>query len=386
VERDLLIGTRFLSIVVLLFFAGVLTFYRWGKVRPKVFDRSRWLLVSGFVLLSLHMSVLFFLHIPGHAHVIVWALDLIAFLPAIPIFTYSEMNLLRAGQGLRMLRIVLISFVAICYVLIGIGWATGTLVNETDHSLSMSFIVAILLSVLCIVMTGLLHREFHVSSIRLTNEELEYRNKALKYTGRSMSYVTVATLSAPWLGASDSPIVHAIFGLGIIALMSWFVISFWLYGTNMVEVAALSQEIALAKSSSEKKRIEQMAAEAEAAEQWVASRERERVAAAVTQWELSCKWLDPGMTIEQALTQMGISARLLNTYLKRERQLEGYRQWITQLRINRAQTLMLQHPEYSTESIGEMCGYMDRSNFSRAFKAQVGISPRLWVQVQKMTT
>lgn len=385
-ERDLLIGTRFLSIVVLLFFVGVLTFYRWGKVRPKVFDRSRWLLVSGFVLLSLHMSVLFFLHIPGHVHVIVWALDLIAFLPAIPIFTYSEINLLRAGQGLRMLRIVLISFVAICYVLIGIGWATGTLVNETDHSLSMSFIVAILLSVLCIVMTGLLHREFHVSSIRLTNEELEYRNKALKYTGRSMSYVTVAALSAPWLGASDSPIVHVIFGLGIIALMSWFVISFWLYGANMVEVAALSQEIALAKSSSEKKRKEQMAAEAEAAEQWVASRERERVAAAVTQWELGCKWLDPGMTIEQALTQMGISARLLNTYLKRERQLEGYRQWIAQLRINRAQTLMLQHPEYSTESIGEMCGYMDRSNFSRAFKAQVGISPRLWVQVQKMTT
>lgn len=386
-ERDLLIGTRFLGTVVLLVFAVLLAYYRRDSAKSKVFNRTRWLLVAGSLLLSLHTAVLFFADFPGHTHILVWVIDLATFLPAATLFIYGEFNLLRAGHDLKTLRIVLISFVVICYVLLAVGYATNTLINVQNHSLSVSSLIAALLSGMCLVLSGRLHQEMRRVSARLTDAELQSRNSMLKYTARSMSYVQVCIVIAPWVSAIDSVIVHSVFGLITVLVLSWYVVTFFMYGANMREVEALTETISVEQQrlQEERQRNASEVAKADALAR-LADHERERVALAVAKWEEDCQWLDPNMCAELALSQMGISARALNTYLKRERQLDGYRQWISQLRITRAQNLMLQHPEYSTESIGEMCGYMDRSNFSRAFKSQVGVSPRLWVQVQKMAT
>ncbi len=49
--------------------------------------------------------------------------------------------------------------------------------------------------------------------------------------------------------------------------------------------------------------------------------------------------------------------------------------YITTLRLQKAQHLLLHHPELSIRQIGELIGYQDQGYFSRIFKKQYSVSP-----------
>ncbi len=54
---------------------------------------------------------------------------------------------------------------------------------------------------------------------------------------------------------------------------------------------------------------------------------------------------------------------------------ETLSKYLTKLRMNEAKRLLLNNPEMSIQSIGEMVGYKDDFYFSRAFKNYTGIQP-----------
>lgn len=105
----------------------------------------------------------------------------------------------------------------------------------------------------------------------------------------------------------------------------------------------------------------------------------ERVAESVNRWVEQKTYLNSNMTIYRALTEMNLSAVELNEYLRTVLKVDGYRRWITILRINASMQLMKQYPDYTIETIAEMSGFSDRSSFTRAFKAQTGLSPSFWM-------
>ena len=49
--------------------------------------------------------------------------------------------------------------------------------------------------------------------------------------------------------------------------------------------------------------------------------------------------------------------------------------YLINLRMHRAQKLLLNEPSLSVRQIGEMCGYHDQGYFSRIFKKHTGKSP-----------
>ena len=53
-------------------------------------------------------------------------------------------------------------------------------------------------------------------------------------------------------------------------------------------------------------------------------------------------------------------------------------QFIAELRITRAKTLLLQYPDLSIQSVAREVGYPDQAYFSRTFKKQTGLSPAAW--------
>ena len=55
-----------------------------------------------------------------------------------------------------------------------------------------------------------------------------------------------------------------------------------------------------------------------------------------------------------------------------------FKTWRTQLRIEDAKKMLLEDKKISTNLVGEMCGFSDRSNFHRQFVKIVGCSPREW--------
>ena len=55
-----------------------------------------------------------------------------------------------------------------------------------------------------------------------------------------------------------------------------------------------------------------------------------------------------------------------------------FKTWRTQLRIEDAKQMLLEDRKLSTNLIGEICGFSDRSNFHRQFVKIVGCSPKEW--------
>lgn len=55
-----------------------------------------------------------------------------------------------------------------------------------------------------------------------------------------------------------------------------------------------------------------------------------------------------------------------------------FKTWRTELRIEDAKKLLLENKEVSTNIIGEVAGFSDRSNFHRQFVKIVGCSPKQW--------
>ena len=80
---------------------------------------------------------------------------------------------------------------------------------------------------------------------------------------------------------------------------------------------------------------------------------------------------------EEIAAELKTSKEYLHNYFMNKVGID-FKTWRTQLRIEDAKQLLLSEPKLSTNLIGEMCGFSDRSNFHRQFVKIVGCSPKEW--------
>lgn len=85
----------------------------------------------------------------------------------------------------------------------------------------------------------------------------------------------------------------------------------------------------------------------------------------------------PGITIEHVARDMGTNRSYLSRYLNEECHVNFY-EWVAQLRIDEAQSLMSTHPSMLIEQIATRVGFTSASTFSSTFKKIVGITPNKW--------
>lgn len=99
--------------------------------------------------------------------------------------------------------------------------------------------------------------------------------------------------------------------------------------------------------------------------------------------EKTQRWIErggyrtPGITIEHVARDMGTNRSYLSRYLNELRHVNFY-EWVAQLRIEEAQSLMRTHPSMLIEQIASRVGFTSASTFSSTFKKIVGITPNKW--------
>lgn len=98
------------------------------------------------------------------------------------------------------------------------------------------------------------------------------------------------------------------------------------------------------------------------------------VFAALDKWVKEENFMHSGITIEEVAGQIGTNRNKislhLNTYLN-----VSFREWITKLRIEKAQELLIQEPDIPIADIGSKVSIPNRANFDKMFKKLVGESP-----------
>lgn len=126
------------------------------------------------------------------------------------------------------------------------------------------------------------------------------------------------------------------------------------------------------------RRVERKAARTnESGEESLNDKEAARLERALQKWVDEKNYRKYDMSREEIASQLKTSKEFLHHYFLNRLGVD-FKTWRTQLRIEDAKKMLLEDKKISTNLVGEMCGFSDRSNFHRQFVKIVGCSPREW--------
>ena len=115
------------------------------------------------------------------------------------------------------------------------------------------------------------------------------------------------------------------------------------------------------------RRVERKAARTnESGEESLNDKEAARLERALQKWVDEKNYRKYDMSREEIASQLKTSKEFLHHYFLNRLGVD-FKTWRTQLRIEDAKKMLLEDRKISTNLVGEMCGFSDRSNFHRQF-------------------
>jgi AraC-like DNA-binding protein len=98
-------------------------------------------------------------------------------------------------------------------------------------------------------------------------------------------------------------------------------------------------------------------------------------------WIEEKRFLQSGVTIEDLARRIGTNRSYLSEHINSTKG-KSFRQWINELRVEEAMTLLRQYPEMTVSEIAKKVGFVNKSHFGRTFLALAKASPQIWRQKQ----
>ena len=103
----------------------------------------------------------------------------------------------------------------------------------------------------------------------------------------------------------------------------------------------------------------------------------ERLEKALEAWQARQGWREPVRTVGEAAERLGTDTGTLYAYF-RDRIGLDFRTWRTRLRLEDAKRMLADNPLLPPADAARLCGFSNRSNFSRQFLAYTGQTPTEW--------
>ena len=109
----------------------------------------------------------------------------------------------------------------------------------------------------------------------------------------------------------------------------------------------------------------------------VTDNEKVKLERALKEWVQKKSYREYDKSREEIAAELKTTKEFLHHYFINEVGVD-FKTWRTQLRIEDAKQMLVNDRKISTNLVGEMCGFSDRSNFHRQFVKIVGCSPKEW--------
>lgn len=98
---------------------------------------------------------------------------------------------------------------------------------------------------------------------------------------------------------------------------------------------------------------------------------------ALDNWVKQKKFSEYDRSREEVAKELGVTREFLHMYFTMYKGMD-FKTWRTELRVEESKRLLLENRDLSTNVIGEIAGFSDRSNFHRQFVKLVGCTPKQW--------
>ena len=316
------------------------------------FGRARWMMAAGTGLIAVQFLLQ---HTFGFRQMGVTQgvfLNLLFFTPASLLCSMAILYVQRQGSVTRrewLLPSVICGVSAV--ILIGTALLDGVPIAEESSTLREVEYVS---SVLYVLMQSSLFKYQYVAYRRLELAVDEYYDRSRRdlfgWMGWSMKTMAVLAFFVPVvIFLQGSPLV--VFSIVYFFCIAYSTISLYSYGI-----------------SEDHQRVE-------AAEDVQENRPSDpRISEVVEQWKQSGAYREHNLTLGIVARQMGVAQRQLQEWL-RQSEYGKLAELVASLRIEEAQRVLKDHPDWSIETVADHCGFNDRKYFHEVFRQHTGMTP-----------
>lgn len=326
------------------------------SIRRGSFARARWMMAAGTGLIAVQFLLQYIFGFRQMGVTQGVCCNLIFFTPATLLCGMAILYVQRQGRvtlrewmtggGICALAILL---------LMGVALLDGIPLREESPLLRWSEYVA---SVLYVMMQSYIFKHQYMTYRRLEQAVDEYYDRSRRdlfgWMGWSMKTMAVLAFFVPVvIFMKGAPLV--LFSIAYFFALAYSTISLYSYGIS--------------------KDVERVEEAEEVVNQEIRPRDIDpAITEAVDRWKANAHYREHNLTLGIVARQMGVPQRQLQEWLRQSEygKLAGL---VTTLRIEDAKRVLKEHPDWSTESVANYCGFSSREYFHRTFRQMTGMTP-----------
>jgi AraC-like DNA-binding protein len=323
--------------------------------REGSFARARWMAAAGTGLIAVQFLLQYTLGFRQMGVTQAVLLNLLFFTPASLLNSMAVLYVLRQGNVTRMewVRSIIIYVVSALVLLVTV-MTDGVPIVEDSSALRLAEYFG---SIMYVVMQIFLFRLQYTAYKQLELAVDEYydrkRSDLFGWMGRSMRTMAMLAFFVPIIIFLEGTLL-VLFSIAYFFCISYSTISLYSFGI-----------------SEDHQRVE-------AAEEKEIVKEKSEISPAIqsslTKWIESGAYREHNLTLAVVARQMGVPQKQLQAWLRQSeyKKLAGL---VATLRIEEAQRVLKEHPEWSVESVADYCGFNDRKYFHQVFLQYTGTTP-----------
>lgn len=337
-----------------------------------IMKRSRWMLFSGLMLLSVHYMLQ---RAFGFRHMGELQGPLINFLlytPSVLLMNLTTLNILRFGKIKRWeygfgIAICLLQIAS--FVIAGIVSGKGVLVDSTELMVA-EYISSAIAMVMLIVYIMITRREYRKIQDSLDQYYDQPQQEMIQWFATSMTLFMLLALTTPAMIYSQH-LMLMIYGVIMFAAIAFLVINFLHYSSSNHMQMIMAAEVP--------EKADTPATEIKTGE--MTREEMETMKEKVEAWLATRSYLRNGITMAEVSQEMGVSRQDISRYLHTLNH-SKIGSWLAFLRIEEAKRMMRENPQLNIEHIAQQCGFSSREYFHSTFRNQVGMTPVQWQEMK----
>ena len=359
------------------------------STRRNSFARARWMMAAGTGLIALQFLLqhTFGLRQMGVTQA-VWC-NLLFFTPASLLCGMSILYVQRQGRvSWQEWLGVSVPCVVAAIILIGTVVLDGIPLREESAPLRTAEYIA---SVLYVVMqSGIFTMQYKAyKQLELAVDEYYDRSRRdlFGWMGLSMKTMTLLAFIVPLvLFMQGAPLV--LFSIGFFFSISYSTISLYTYGVSkdveQVEEAEMNEELRMKNeecNATLRSLVEESATAQDSSAQDNAPNDSSFfiLHSSLDKWISSGAYREHNLSLGIVARQMGVPQKQLQMWLRQSeyKKLAGL---VASLRIKEAQRVLVEHRDWSVESVADYCGFNDRKYFHQVFQQLTGTTPAKYQQ------
>ena len=348
------------------------------STRRNSFARARWMMAAGTGLIALQFLLqhTFGLRQMGVTQA-VWC-NLLFFTPASLLCGMSILYVQRQGRvSWQEWLGVSVPCVVAAIILIGTVVLDGIPLREESAPLRTAEYIA---SVLYVVMqSGIFTMQYKAyKQLELAVDEYYDRSRRdlFGWMGLSMKTMTLLAFIVPLvIFMQGAPLV--LFSIGFFFSISYSTISLYTYGVSkdveQVEEAEMNGERRTENGEFATADVSSADSAAEANSSLFT------IHSSLDRWISSGAYREHNLSLGIVARQMGVPQKQLQMWLRQSeyKKLAGL---VASLRIKEAQRVLVEHRDWSVESVADYCGFNDRKYFHQVFQQLTGTTPAKYQQ------